>query len=87
MLFLEVQRRIHRRPAIYTSAGWWNQCTGGDGSFAGDPLWVAAYDVSDPVLVEGGVLSRLSGGVLVPIKVVDVDGRSPRCPGTDIFAC
>ena len=49
----EVQRRIHRRPAIYTSAGWWNQCTGGDGSFAGDPLWVAAYDVSDPVLPAG----------------------------------
>jgi GH25 family lysozyme M1 (1,4-beta-N-acetylmuramidase) len=49
----EVQRRVHRRPAIYTSAGWWNQCTGGDGSFASDPLWVAAYDVSDPVLPAG----------------------------------
>ncbi|PZR99852.1 MAG: hypothetical protein DLM67_02865 [Candidatus Nephthysia bennettiae] len=49
----EVQRRIHRRPAIYTSASWWNQCAGGDGSFAGDPLWVAAYDVSEPALPAG----------------------------------
>jgi ABC-type branched-subunit amino acid transport system substrate-binding protein len=50
-------------------------------------LKVHANGPADPVLVEGGVLSRLSGGVLVPIGVVDVDGRSPRCPGTDIFAC
>lgn len=49
----EVQRRTHRLPAIYTSASWWNQCTGGDGSFSADPLWVASYDVSDPVLPAG----------------------------------
>ncbi|MDQ6742172.1 MAG: hypothetical protein M3Z97_04595 [Candidatus Dormibacteraeota bacterium] len=49
----EVLRRVRRLPAIYTSAGWWNQCAGGDGSFASSPLWVAAYDVSDPVLPAG----------------------------------
>jgi GH25 family lysozyme M1 (1,4-beta-N-acetylmuramidase) len=43
----------HRLPAIYTSAGWWNQCAGGDGTFESSPLWVAAYDVSDPVLPAG----------------------------------
>lgn len=50
-------------------------------------LKVHANGPADPALVEGGVLSRLSGGVLVPLGVVDVDGRSPRCPGTDIFSC
>jgi GH25 family lysozyme M1 (1,4-beta-N-acetylmuramidase) len=49
----EVQRRTHRLPAIYTSASWWNQCTGGDPSFSADPLWVAMYDVSEPVLPAG----------------------------------
>jgi lysozyme len=49
----EVQRRAHRLPAIYTSASWWNQCTGGERSFSNEPLWVAAYDVSEPVLPAG----------------------------------
>jgi GH25 family lysozyme M1 (1,4-beta-N-acetylmuramidase) len=49
----EVLRRAHRSPAIYTSASWWNQCAGGDSSFTGDPLWVAAYDVSEPAMPAG----------------------------------
>lgn len=49
----EVERRIHRVAAIYTSASWWNECAGGDSSFTSSPLWVAAYDVSEPVLPAG----------------------------------
>lgn len=34
--------RTTRWPAIYTTAGWWSQCTGDQGDFsATDPLWIA----------------------------------------------
>jgi lysozyme len=49
----EVQHWTGRRPALYTSASWWSLCTGGNSSFAGDPLWVASYDVSDPAIPIG----------------------------------
>jgi len=28
-----------RAPVIYTPAGWWNQCTGGNAGFGANPLW------------------------------------------------
>jgi lysozyme len=49
----EVERRTGRLPAIYTAASWWNDCTGGNGSFAKDPLWIASYDTSSPSLPSG----------------------------------
>jgi GH25 family lysozyme M1 (1,4-beta-N-acetylmuramidase) len=49
----EVKHYIGRSPAIYTTASWWNQCTDGNTSFAGDPLWVAAYEVQEPPLPAG----------------------------------
>jgi lysozyme len=49
----EVQRRVHRLPAIYTTASWWDECTGGDSSFGNSPLWVAAYEVSAPPIPSG----------------------------------
>ncbi|MET8826173.1 lysozyme [Streptomyces sp. NPDC004610] len=40
----EVERLTGRRPVIYTSARWWNACTGRSTAFAdGHALWVARY--------------------------------------------
>nr|WP_236790781.1 lysozyme [Amycolatopsis sp. GM8] len=36
--------RTGRFPAIYTSASWWNRCTGGNAGFGANPLWVARYN-------------------------------------------
>ncbi|MEV7075513.1 lysozyme [Streptomyces sp. NPDC093990] len=50
----EVERLTGRRPVIYTTAHWWNACTGGSGAFAGDhALWMARYG-SDPGALPGG---------------------------------
>ncbi|HEX6340140.1 lysozyme [Umezawaea sp.] len=36
--------RTGRRPVIYTSTNWWNQCTGRLGDLSGtNPMWVAKY--------------------------------------------
>jgi GH25 family lysozyme M1 (1,4-beta-N-acetylmuramidase) len=36
--------RTTRWPTIYTSTGWWTQCTGHQGDFSADsPLWIASY--------------------------------------------
>ncbi len=40
-------------PVIYTSSGWWRQCTGNSTAFGGQPLWVVAYDVTSPPLPVG----------------------------------
>ncbi|WP_432041229.1 lysozyme [Streptomyces cadmiisoli] len=41
----EVKRLTGRRPVIYTTAHWWNTCTGASRAFARDhALWVARYD-------------------------------------------
>ncbi|WP_052868285.1 lysozyme [Streptomyces niger] len=40
----EVKRQTGRRPVIYTTARWWNTCTGGSGAFAqSHPLWLASW--------------------------------------------
>ncbi|MGW7205050.1 lysozyme [Streptomyces sp. NPDC054837] len=44
----EVKRLTGRRPVIYTTAHWWNTCTGGSGAFASNhALWVARYNAAD----------------------------------------
>ncbi|SNX57490.1 lysozyme [Streptomyces sp. TLI_55] len=44
----EIKRLTGRRPVIYTTAHWWNVCTGGSRAFAADhALWVARYDAAD----------------------------------------
>lgn len=44
----EVRRLTGRRPVIYTTAHWWNTCTGGSGAFAANhALWVARYHSAD----------------------------------------
>ena len=49
----EVQRVTGQLPIIYTTAKWWNTCTGNSTAFSSDPLWVAAYSVSSPPLPAG----------------------------------
>ncbi|WP_128377915.1 lysozyme [Streptomyces cavernae] len=50
----EVNRRTGRRPVIYTTTGWWNDCTGGSRAFgANHPLWLARYNASAGALPAG----------------------------------
>ncbi|HYZ52581.1 MAG TPA: GH25 family lysozyme [Streptosporangiaceae bacterium] len=49
----EVQRLTGQLPIIYTTADWWDTCTGDSTAFSSDPLWVAAYSVSSPPLPAG----------------------------------
>jgi len=48
----EVQRRTGQPPVIYTTKGWWNECTGMSTAFTADPLWIAAY-TANPSLPAG----------------------------------
>ncbi|MDH6552206.1 lysozyme [Streptomyces sp. SAI-041] len=51
----EVKRLTGRRPVIYTTAHWWNACTGGSGAFASEhALWVARYDSAGTGALPGG---------------------------------
>lgn len=49
----EVERLTGQRPIIYTTADWWDACTGASPAFAANPLWVAAYGVGNPPLPAG----------------------------------
>jgi GH25 family lysozyme M1 (1,4-beta-N-acetylmuramidase) len=40
-------------PIIYTTANWWDTCTGGSTTSGADPMWVAAYGFSAPPLPAG----------------------------------
>jgi hypothetical protein len=40
-------------PIIYTTANWWNACTGNDTAFSAYPLWLASYGVTNPALPAG----------------------------------
>lgn len=48
----EVKRRTGVPATIYTSAGWWRQCTGGTAAFTRNPLWVVSI-ASRPKLPTG----------------------------------
>jgi GH25 family lysozyme M1 (1,4-beta-N-acetylmuramidase) len=49
----EVARRTGQLPVFYTSAAWWDKCTGSSKAFSADPLWVADYGVSAPAMPSG----------------------------------
>lgn len=50
----EIRRLTGRRPVIYTSARWWNRCTGRSRAFAAShALWVARYSSSPGELPAG----------------------------------
>src|SRR5215469_15701350 len=69
-------------PMIYTTANWWNTCTGSSTAFSSYPLWLAAYQVTNPALPAGwnhptiwqysdtGTVSGISGSV-------DLDALAP----------
>ena len=41
-------------PVVYSDPSWWQACTGNTKDFtAGDPLWVADYNVTTPVIAPG----------------------------------
>jgi GH25 family lysozyme M1 (1,4-beta-N-acetylmuramidase) len=44
----EAFRRTGQRPVIYTTAQWWDECTGDSAAFTADPLWIAGYTASGP---------------------------------------
>lgn len=51
----EVESETGRRPVIYTTAHWWQACTGDSRAFAADhPLWIARHGTSDPGSLPGG---------------------------------
>ncbi|MGW0765161.1 lysozyme [Streptomyces sp. NPDC002676] len=51
----EVRRETGRRPVIYTTAHWWETCTGGSRAFAADhALWIARHGTSGPGELPGG---------------------------------
>jgi GH25 family lysozyme M1 (1,4-beta-N-acetylmuramidase) len=49
----EVQRITSQRPIIYTTADWWDTCTGDSAAFGSDSLWVAAYRSGNPPIPAG----------------------------------
>jgi GH25 family lysozyme M1 (1,4-beta-N-acetylmuramidase) len=49
----EEQRLTGQRTVIYTTADWWDTCTGGSTAFSADPLWVAAYRDGSPPMPAG----------------------------------
>lgn len=49
----EVQASTGKPPVIYTTANWWDTCTGGSAAFASDPLWIGAPGASSPTLPAG----------------------------------
>jgi GH25 family lysozyme M1 (1,4-beta-N-acetylmuramidase) len=49
----EVQHLTGRLPIIYTTADWWDTCTGNSTAFGSSPLWAAAYATSSPPMPAG----------------------------------
>jgi GH25 family lysozyme M1 (1,4-beta-N-acetylmuramidase) len=40
-------------PVIYTTADWWDTCTGRSAAFGADPMWIAAYGFTSPPMPPG----------------------------------
>jgi GH25 family lysozyme M1 (1,4-beta-N-acetylmuramidase) len=81
-------------PIIYTTANWWDTCTGRSTAFGSDPMWVAAYGFSRPPLPAGWATysywQYTSGGTVPGVDspgTTDLDTFSPSAvalidPGT-----
>jgi Lyzozyme M1 (1,4-beta-N-acetylmuramidase) len=41
-----VKSRTGRLPAIYSTTGWWTQCTGNTSKFSANPLFIARYPIN-----------------------------------------
>jgi GH25 family lysozyme M1 (1,4-beta-N-acetylmuramidase) len=75
-------------PVIYTTADWWNTCTGRSTGFAADPMWVAAYGFASPPMPAGWKAWTLwqytSGGTVPGVSArgtTDLDTFSPAMVG------
>jgi GH25 family lysozyme M1 (1,4-beta-N-acetylmuramidase) len=74
-------------PVIYTTANWWDTCTGST-AFSADPMWVAAYGFTSPPMPAGWSTWEFwqytSGGAVPGVNSpgeTDMDTFSPRVVG------
>jgi len=81
----EYQRRTSRDAVIYTTADWWNTCTGASTEFGQtNPLWVAQYGASEPTLPAGwdaytfwqGTSSGVVPGILTFVNQSQFNGTA-----------
>jgi GH25 family lysozyme M1 (1,4-beta-N-acetylmuramidase) len=75
-------------PVIYTTANWWNTCTGGSTAFGADPMWVAAYGFTSPPMPAGWsawtIWQYTSGGTVPGVATpgtTDLDIFNPGLVG------
>ena len=54
----EAQRLTGQEPIIYSTADWWETCTGDSTAFGSDPLWVAGYVNGSPPMPAAGLTGR-----------------------------
>jgi GH25 family lysozyme M1 (1,4-beta-N-acetylmuramidase) len=84
----QVRQLTGQSPVIYTTANWWNTCTGRSTVFSADPMWVAAYGFTSPPLPAGWntwmfwqhTSAGTVAGVATP-KGTDIDYFSPLMVG------
>jgi hypothetical protein len=83
-----VRKLTGQYPVIYTTADWWNTCTGQSAAFAADPMWVAAYGFSTPPRPAGWRVwtfwQYTSGGTVPGVpgaQSTDLDTFSPSAIG------
>jgi GH25 family lysozyme M1 (1,4-beta-N-acetylmuramidase) len=75
-------------PVIYTTADWWNTCTGGSKAFTADPMWVAAYGFTSPPMPDGwsaySFWQYTSSGTVPGVQPsggIDLDSFNPQVVG------
>ena len=70
-------------PVIYTTADWWDACTGRSAAFGADPLWIAAYGFASPPRPAGwGIWTYwqyTSGGTVAGVP-------GPQATDLDVFS-
>ena len=49
----EYKHRTGRDVVIYSTTNWWQTCTGNNGGFSANPLWIARYSTSAGTLPHG----------------------------------
>lgn len=80
--FLNQARALTGRwPVIYTTASWWQQCTGATGRFRDSPLWLAAFGPPSPPIPSPwhrwAFWQYADNGKLAGIGQVDLDYYQP----------
>jgi GH25 family lysozyme M1 (1,4-beta-N-acetylmuramidase) len=73
----EVKELTGTQPIIYTSASWWQQCTGDTSQFQRSSLWVAEYGVQQPTVPQPWdnwtFWQYSNGGSLPGVGMTDLD--------------